>query len=659
MTYRPDIDGLRAIAILFVLIYHGGLSLFPSGFIGVDVFFVISGFLITQIITRSLENNSFSFIDFYNRRLWRLQPVFIIFLLVATVSTYLLFLPDDLIEYSRSARKSSLFMANNYFNHTTTGYFSPDVLQLPLLHTWSLSIEWQCYLLLPLGMYGLHRLVKKQLLWVIAALTMVLLGYSWYSAGINSAQVYYQLSNRMFEFLIGSMIALLPVRSIHTSPFFVNTMGFIALTVLFYCAHLQHILIGYPNGYALLVCSATAVLIALGTYAPKHNITRLLSVRPLVFVGLLSYSLYLWHWLVFSLLRYEHVAETSGTLIACYAIIVLGAYLSWRYIEKPARTLYRIKLPHTVILLLVTPIVLTHFNSYFVKDNSGFPQRFNQELVTIYQQLQQYGSKRRPLCISRPDVPFETQCLIGTEHAAKKGLLIGDSFSNHYWGLVDTLGKSAGVSITALGTSSCITLPGIYLYDWWTFKGRVYQECFAQTKRYYQMIQHNHYDYVLIGQAWSNYLGNHIVTDPKDERSTDYSKKRLSHALNQGLKIITSTGATPVLIKSTAQPPTNTHDCFYQHIKKHQNYDPKQCNFTLVENADELWLNTLFNAMQVKYPQLILLDPKDIQCTQGLCTAELNGVPVYRDAGHITDYASYYIGKAYLQKYGNPLFKTT
>ena len=141
MKYRPDIDGLRAIAILLVLIYHGGLSFFPAGFIGVDVFFVISGFLITGIIHQSLQNGSFSFLNFYNRRLWRLQPVFVCLLLVTSALALLFFLPDDLIQYSRSARKTSLFLSNLFFDKTTTGYFAPDTQQIPLLHTWSLSIE--------------------------------------------------------------------------------------------------------------------------------------------------------------------------------------------------------------------------------------------------------------------------------------------------------------------------------------------------------------------------------------------------------------------------------------------------------------------------------------------------------------------------------------
>jgi peptidoglycan/LPS O-acetylase OafA/YrhL len=656
MTYRPDIDGLRAIAVLLVLIYHGGLSLFPSGFIGVDIFFVISGFLITGIINEACEQQRFSFIDFYNRRLWRLQPVFIIFLLMSVLSTLLLFLPNDLIDFSRSARKSSLFIANRYFNQTTTGYFSPDVMQLPLLHTWSLSIEWQCYFIFPVAMYLLHKLCNRTLLLIlVSALMLSCVGYSLHASQAIPAQTYYQFSSRIFEFLIGALVALIPLRKLTTSPFIPNSLGFASLISIFYVASLDHILTGYPNYYALLVCSSTALLIAIGTFTPGQKITRMLTIRPLVFVGLISYSLYLWHWLVFSIVRYEGVTETAWVLINCYVLILILGYLSWRFIEKPTRKFNAIKLQYTACILILAPILFVHLNSYIIKINTGFPQRFNQELVDIYKHLQRYDSPNRPLCISNKHTDPQTQCIIGDKNSANKSFLIGDSFSNHYWGFIDTLGKAAGMAVMAQGTSSCITLPGIYLYDWWTFKNQPYQECFDQTQKYYQMIRENHYKYVFIGQVWENYLGDNIINYLNDKRSPRLNKRRLKIALDKGLKIIINSGAIPILIKSTAYAENNAHHCFFKHVKSHQNYDPSQCDFALKKTVNSQWIDTLFERMQAKYPTLVIIDPKDIQCPNKTCAAALNGVPIYRDIGHITDYASYFMGRAYLKKFGNPL----
>lgn len=656
MKYRPDIDGLRAIAIILVLIYHGGFTCFPSGFIGVDVFFVISGFLITSIIHESLHHGRFSFIDFYNRRLWRLQPVFICFLLVTTALSIVLFLPDDLIQYSKSARKTSLFISNLFFNKTTTGYFSPDTQQLPLLHTWSLSIEWQCYLMLPILIYSLHRFFKKYFKTMIYVLTLVCFILALHYSKTLPAQTYYQFSSRIFEFLIGACIALMPLQRIAMNHIILNGVGWLALITIVCIARLEHILLGYPNWYAFIACMATAMLIALGKFYPEQPCVKVLSFKPLVFIGLLSYSLYLWHWVVFALLRYHSIAETPLVLFTAYSVTFIAAYLSWKYLEKPARQFKAIKFRYTVVGLIVLPILLIHLLAHLVTTYDGFPQRFNNELAQVYQQLKHYANAQRPQCMSDGKTEVDRQCTLGAKKEnAKTALMIGDSFANHYWGFVDVLGKDAGVSVLTQGVSSCLTLPGIYLYDWWHYKKRIYPECYAQTKQYYRMIANQHYDYVIIGQIWSNYYGDNIISKVDDERSLALTEKRLRGALDKALARITASGAKPVLIKTSALMQGNFHDCFFKHIKLHRSYAPEQCNFNYVLSYADQWFDQLFATIKIKYPQLILIDPKKVQCPYGRCKADVNGIPVYRDVGHITDYASYHFGKQYLKEFHNPL----
>ncbi|HAT8965760.1 TPA: acyltransferase family protein [Legionella pneumophila subsp. pneumophila] len=657
MNYRPDIDGLRAIAILLVLIYHGGLSLFPSGFIGVDVFFVISGFLITTIIHESLNKNDFSFFDFYNRRLWRLQPVFVALIVVTTLLSLLFYLPDDLIEFSRSARKASLFISNLFFNKTTTGYFSPDTHQLPLLHTWSLSIEWQCYLVLPLVMYGLYRFLNKgQVIYVVYGLVILFFLLALHYSQAAPAQTYYQFSSRIFEFLIGSCIALSPRIEFSINKSILVILGSSALFFIIYTATLDNILLGYPNWHTLFVCLATGLLIALGTNFPSLAIVKTLSFRPLVFIGVLSYSLYIWHWVVFSILRYQNIEERSAVLFIVYGIVFVLAYLSWRYIEKPTKKFRRMPFRYTVVILLLIPVLFSHLSSLVIKSHSGYPQRFNQELVRVYKQLKSYESPYRALCIDNTRADNAWKCKIGAkEQGGRTGLMIGDSFSNHYWGFMDVLGKAAGVSILAQGTSSCISLPGIYLYDWWHFKDKIYQDCYEQTEKYYRMIQENHYDYVIIGQVWNNYVSAHIINQPGDDYSAELTKKRLADALDRALGVIISSGAKPVLIESTALTHGNLHQCFFKHIKLRQSYNSEECRFTLTSSDNEIWLNQLFDNMRRKYPQLVIIDPKQVQCRDNVCYSDLNGIPVYRDEGHITDYASYQLGYLYLREFENPL----
>jgi peptidoglycan/LPS O-acetylase OafA/YrhL len=637
IKYRADVDGLRAIAILFVLVYHGGLTLFPSGFIGVDIFFVISGFLITTIIHGSLENNQFSLMDFYNRRLWRLQPVLISLIIVTLILTLCLYLPEDLIQYSRSAR----------------------VLTIPLLHTWSLSIEWQCYFILPILLYLLHRLVnQKKFNFTIYMLAVSSMCLSIYLSKTAPAAGYYQFTSRIFEFLIGSCVAVGNFSRFNIHRYLLMLLGGSALICLFYVASQHHILIGYPNFYTLLICLAAAILIAIGKINPKHQLTSYLSFRPLVFIGLLSYSLYIWHWIIFALVRYENINETNLMRGIAYLATFTLAYFSWRFIEKPTRVYNQMKFHYTFIVLVIFPILLTHVSSYLIKSHAGYPHRFNPSYIYQYDQLTQHEIPLRTVCMDENIVGINPRCILGaTQVHSKKGLMIGDSFSNHFWGLMDVIAKSANVSITAQAIPACLALPDIQLYDHW-FKNKhdIYHHCAEQTKRYFQMIKTNHYDYVILSQNWRSYLSDHVIHHLDDQRSVELAKKRIQLSLEKALAIINQSGAKPVLI--TAQVPLDKHkyDCILTYFKHHQVYHPGQCNFTWTASAaEDLWFAKLFHHLHELYPTLIIIDPKKVQCSKHQCQVDINGVPIYRDIAHITDYASVQLGNLYLQKYKNPL----
>lgn len=653
MNYRSDIDGLRAIAILFVLFFHGGLTLFPSGFIGVDIFFVISGFLITSIIQKSLQNNHFSFTEFYSRRLWRLQPIFICLILITTLVTLFYYLPDDLMLFSKSARKTSIFTSNVFFKNVTSNYFSPESNQLPLLHMWSLSIEWQCYFILPVGVYLLYRLVSQQhRSKIIYLLTISFFALSMYYSWSNPAKTYYQFSSRIFEFLIGSCVASGTNRFL-INKYLLNLLTIFAVITLFYIAMHDDINIGFPNWYTLILCLATAVLIGAGKQDPKSIMTRSLSLRPLVFVGLISYSLYIWHWPVFAVIRYLNIEESSPILLFTFGLVFIIAYLSWRFIEKPARQLARIRFSYTVACLLVMPIIVTHLSDYLIKKNMGYPHRFN-EATQVYAELNKYNNVLRPLCLERKNTEVNNQCVLGAKNSdSRTGFMIGDSYSNQHWGFMDTLAKEANISVLAHATVACLALPGIYQFDW-NIKNKIYQECHDQTSRYFNMIKTNHYDYVILGQNWNGYLGDRIINQLDDERSQELTLRRIENALDEALQIIVASGAKPVLIKSIALSKGNPYSCFFEHIKLRKKYNPEQCDFKL-DVSEQIWSDDLFAKMQRKYSQLIIIDPRTVQCTSGVCKVDIHGIPVFRDSGHITDYASYHLAQLYLQQNKNPL----
>jgi len=653
MYYRQDIDGLRAVAVLFVLMFHGGLSVFPSGFIGVDMFFVISGFLITSIIITSLKKQSFSLSDFYVRRLWRLQPALITVVIFTLVLATIFYLPADFIDYISSAKYTTLFTSNQYFARSTTGYAAPDTANLLLLHTWSLSIEWQWYLLLPAGILLLNRyLSDKKVKIATVAVTISMLGLSLYLSDKYPNKSYYFLSSRIFEFMIGSCLVVFNCERFELKKGVASALGILSLLAITYCATRTNIVLGYPDYHAVIVSIASALLILVG--ATTNGIaSRILSLSPLVFIGSISYSLYLWHWPIFATGRYLGLTESVIFKVSCYAVTFIAAYFSYILIEKPCRKI-RWKLTKSLSILVIIPAVFFLVLYPISEKYKGFDIRFGSEYARIESTLQKYASPYRESCLNGNTDGTDKNCIVGDISANKRALLIGDSNSNHFWSFFDVLAKDAHMSVTVQGTSSCLTLPDIYQFDWWYFKNTAYQECHDNTEKYYDNIKKGKFDYVIIGEVWMNYAGNNIINRIGDKRSVDLSQERIEVAMRKALDIIVKSGARPVIIKTIYPMPQNYMNCFYQHIKTRKDYISNSCNPTLWAGDNNEWFTQLFNKMKKDYRSLIVIDPKDVQCSGKTCKTDIDGVPVYRDVGHFTDYASYKFGKEYLIQSGNP-----
>jgi peptidoglycan/LPS O-acetylase OafA/YrhL len=655
-SYRPDIDGLRALAIISVVFFHAGFKYFCSGFIGVDIFFVISGYLITSIIGQSLKNNKFSLIEFYKRRIWRLQPAFIMFFISALVLSMIFLLPVDLIDFIKSARKTSVFISNIYFSQVLADYFSANSEMMPMLHTWSLSVEWQFYLLLPLVLYNIYKFISPRYQLII--LNLLCVGFvtlAAYHSKTEPGLSYFQLSNRIFEFLIGAIASYISLPKHLYKNVIINALGLLALGILLAIFPVSLERLGYPNINALLPCFCVAYLLVLGQASPEHTVTRILSSKPLVFIGLISYSWYLWHWLFLAILHYRY--QQASVLQSLSVIFISGimAYISWRFIERPTKTFSQYSFQYAA-LLMVLPILLGYSMAYLINHHQGYPGRFNQELNQIYQGLAKYDAPKRNQCVFGKIVDFNHDCWVGSSLShAKKAFVIGDSFSNHYWGFLDVLGKNAETAFLFQSVSSCLILPNIKLYDWSVHKGKVYEACEVLTAKYYQKIQEEHFDYVVIGQLWTNYYTTHIIEHINDPRSLELTKQRIAKALDQALEIISKSGATPVIMNSTAQMGNNIVQCFYRHIINHTKYQAQECITESDAHSEAyLWYHQLFRKMKQKYPDLILISPRLVQCNNGMCPADIDGIPVFRDSGHITDYASYRFGEQYLKRYKNP-----
>jgi peptidoglycan/LPS O-acetylase OafA/YrhL len=338
LGYRPDIDGLRAVAVLAVVFFHAKLPGFSGGFIGVDVFFVISGYLITGLIADDCRNGRFTFANFYFRRIRRIVPALVCVYAACTLLAALLMLPSDMAEFGRSLRSSAMFVSNHFF-YRLADYFGGQSDLKPLLHTWSLSIEEQFYLVWPAVFLLLIRWRNGWLHNVIAAVGGLSLAASVAMVGYHREAAFFLAPFRAWELLLGAWLALLPARPA-LSPRIAEMCASAGLLLILGSTLLLAEGDPFPGLLALPPCLGTALLIIAGTQPKPTLVTRWLSMRPAVAVGLVSYSLYLWHWPLLAFARY-HVdrplrwSETASLLLAS---LLLSA-ATYRWVERPARRL--------------------------------------------------------------------------------------------------------------------------------------------------------------------------------------------------------------------------------------------------------------------------------------------------------------------------------
>jgi peptidoglycan/LPS O-acetylase OafA/YrhL len=436
MRYRADIDGLRALAVVPVLFYHVGVPGFAGGFVGVDVFFVISGYLICGMIDADIRKGSFSIGNFYKRRILRILPALFVMFLVTSILAYVYCLPVELEEYSRSLASAVGSISNVYFA-STAGYFDAPAATKPLLHTWSLGVEEQFYLIAPLLMLFAYRFLPKRaklLFAILAALSFaaaVLVCYR------NRDFAFYLTPFRAWELALGALLAIgfLPVPQTEFGKNICGTTGMMLVlgTVVFGSSSV-------PLLAMTSLASIGAVLLIASSERGPSMAGRLLSLRPVVFIGLISYSLYLWHWplIVFQRTDGLLVADASGTTSALVLIAVsVGvACLSWKFVELPFRSRAKDTSKATVFSITSTAMVSAFALCGMVLIANGAPFRFPQRVVAIasylaYDPSTAFRSGQCYLSSNRQHLDLDT-CMT-PDQKRPNYLLVGDSHAAHLW----------------------------------------------------------------------------------------------------------------------------------------------------------------------------------------------------------------------------------
>lgn len=332
MKYRREIDGLRAVAVLPVILFHAEFSIFGGGYVGVDVFFVISGYLITSILISELEQGKFSIARFYERRARRILPALFFVMLACLPFAYMWMLPTQLEDFAQSI-VAVVFFGSNILLWQESGYFAAAAELKPLLHTWSLAVEEQYYLIFPVFLLLVWRFGRNKVFWsvvVMAAISLLLAEWGWRNSPDAN---FYLAPTRAWELLAGSICAFITVGRAQKSN---NVLSAIGLAAIVFSIFAFDENTPFPSVYGLTPVVGTALIILFGRQGTW--VEQLLSMRAFVGIGLISYSAYLWHQPLFAFARIRSLTEPSQVLMALLAVAtLLLAWVTWRWVEQPFR----------------------------------------------------------------------------------------------------------------------------------------------------------------------------------------------------------------------------------------------------------------------------------------------------------------------------------
>jgi len=450
LKYRKDIDGLRAVAVLAVLLFHLDPRYLTAGYLGVDVFFVISGYLITRIVYTELVNKKYTFTNFYVRRSKRILPPLYFMAVLTLIAGYIILLPLDFYKTGISILGAVLFVSNMQFALRTGDYFSSDSSEWPMLHTWSLSVEEQYYFVLPLVLIFVLRFLKINLTTVLCVVAIASFGLAEYmSAKSNLAGLsYYFLLTRMGELLIGSILAIVHAKGTFEKSNS-NILASIAATVLVGTLIFFNKQFVFPGFSALLACVPIAMIIhSEGTW-----VNKLLEKKFVVWIGLLSYSLYLFHWPVLAFARYIF-NTTEGylhlpllTQAVCLALIFLLSMISYYAVERPLRTI-KVTGIKALVLYFVIPSAALALLAAGVVMKKGLPDRLSTDTIYSAHQFSHIDKDQCPALVS-------LGCIGGEKTSDEEIILYGNSHAQHYFEMVSMLAKDAGLRVKMYASGGC------------------------------------------------------------------------------------------------------------------------------------------------------------------------------------------------------------
>ena len=626
--YRPEVDGLRAVAVVAVVLFHAGGFHCYGGYVGVDVFFVISGFLITSLIWKDLESAKFTFRHFWERRARRIVPAMVVVTVATLMAGWFLLLPGDYKNLGKAAAAQAVFAANiNYVQDN--GYFAGEADEKPLLHTWSLAVEEQFYLFVPFLMWGMFRfeMLRRRAAVISLLATVFLLSFaaSVYGVAHFPLGAFYLLPTRAWELLTGALVAFLPANLLPLRSRIVRELSaFAGLVLILLPVFFYSISTPFPGLAALPPCLGAALII----WANERDDTRLptvigkaLSIRPVVFIGLISYSLYLWHWPFLAFNKYVTLVPPGlGQRFVMRGVMLsLGFFasvLSWRYVETPFRTRKFGASRKSVFAFAGTGLVVVLVAGLLCMFMQGFPQRIPAQ-AQEYANAQFEGTFNYNLTIN--DLRADKLVPIGMTDPARPPtvLLWGDSHGMAALPAVDAYLKEKGIAGRAI--THAATAP---VLNWFTVSQfGLNKEAIPFNDAVVSYIRSRQISSVIIIANWSGYA--------------EIGGRDFSAALLATVRQIVAARANVWIMLSVPSHAFDVPRIMSRSVISHSDITPFQTTTAALDKFDKIDPAVI---AQMESAGVRILDPKPrfLDPTGQRYVFQSDGVILYRDKHHLT-----------------------
>lgn len=637
IAYQPHIDILRAMAVLLVIFNHLDINFFSGGFIGVDIFFVISGYLISKnIINEKKTTHNFLYKKFYTRRVIRLAPAFFTVITVCTFFFLIIMTPEETSNYLKTIIASITLSSNIYYTTLLSNYFSITTKSTPLLHIWSLSLEEQFYLIWPFFLIFILRFkIKIQILSIICAV-IISLFISHKMVQNAPIAAYYLLPSRAFEFIIGSLITLIPYKKIHIKlSIFLGSISFIGLIFVSHIINKDSI---FPSYTALAPCLLSAIFIY-SAYGLSCKYTKFFE-----YLGKISYPMYLWHW---PLIVYLSLLSINLSVLVKLLIIIMTFALSvvtYELIEiKVKKKSITIKKPIHILFILPSVLIILSCILYIQHKDQDKQSNNNAKL---------YNTENNIKCIDQSQHPHK-DCFFGDQSKKQISiLLVGDSHANAQSGFIDYLAKDIQLSGYEKTFSSTAFLPHIdrSTYNIQTKKNQSIESFKKTNDEILTTLKMLKPKTVVMGGFFPHNWERSIYSSPALPNAT--SKDVFIHGISNAIVEIQKIGAKPILINDNPILVDIDINC---NLRK----SADQCYFEKEKHVSDFYeWKSILTALKQKHPELTIIDFNDIICIQTKCYSSLNNIPLYRDNQHMTYRGSQEIAIEYLKTHKNPFNST-